>query len=62
MDDILWQIIRNHYLITEAPLIQWWMNDMIIAQAEEQLDLREATESVKHCQWDHYVATKGWII
>jgi len=62
MDDILWQIIRNHYLITEAPLIRWWFNDLVIAEAEAGIDLREATESVKICNWSHYQATRGWIL
>jgi len=48
-------------MITEAPLIQWWMNDLVIAEAEAGIDLREATESAKLCNWDHYVATRGWI-
>ena len=60
-DDILWQILRNHYLITEAPFIQWYMDDLTIAEAEASLDLKEATESAKFCNLDHYFKTRGWI-
>jgi hypothetical protein len=57
----VWLTIRNQYLISENPLLAWWFNDLAISEAEASLDLRNATESAKYCNWDHYQATKGWI-
>lgn len=60
-EDQMWQTIRNQYLISENPLMAWWFNDLAISEAEASLDLQEATESAKFCNWDHFVATRGWI-
>ena len=60
-DDIVWEICRNHYLIVECPYIADWRNTLIIQESRSQVDLLEATENVKLCNWDHYIQTKGWI-
>jgi hypothetical protein len=60
-DDIVWEICRNHYLIVECPYITDWRNTLIIQESRSQVDLLEATENVKLCNWDHYIQTKGWI-
>ena len=61
-EDLVWEICRNYYLIAENPNIPEWRNPYIIASSREQLDLQEATENVKLCNWDHYLKTKGWIM
>ena len=60
-DYIVWEICRNHYLIVECPYIADWRNTLIIQESRSQVDLLEATENVKLCNWDHYMQTKGWI-
>ena len=60
-DDIVWEICRNHYMIVECPYISDWRNTLIIQESRAQVDLLEATENVKLCNWDHYMQTKGWI-
>ena len=60
-DYIVWEICRNHYLIVECPYIADWRNTLIIQESRSQVDLLEATENVKLCNWDHYIQTKGWI-
>jgi len=60
-DDIVWEICRNHYMIVECPYIADWRNTLIIQESRAQVDLLEATENVKLCNWDHYIQTKGWI-
>ena len=50
-DDIVWEICRNHYMIVECPYIADWRNTLIIQESRAQVDLLEATENVKLCNW-----------